>query len=227
MRTLLVREFVAQNNSTQIRHIIQILASEFALSQHPTAARGGSSPWLPAPSPWGSRLRYYACEALYNIVKDIVTESNKFDLVAFVPLLRERIYSNNQYVRQFIISWILVLESVPDINLLDYLPEILDGLFQILGDSSKEIRRTGRSLILTSCFLTELEAEEWFKTLSIECLGTRLNDISLGEPDLLAAGVQCEHTAGCDSVSGPSTGLGSHEEVEKSVLVGLATLKGP
>lgn len=38
--------------------------------------------------------------------KDIVTESNKFDLVAFVPLLRERIYSNNQYARQFIISWV-------------------------------------------------------------------------------------------------------------------------
>ena len=33
-----------------------------------------------------------------------------------------------------------MLESVPDINLLDYLPEILDGLFQILGDNGKEIR---------------------------------------------------------------------------------------
>ncbi|XP_031678883.1 protein VAC14 homolog isoform X2 [Oncorhynchus kisutch] len=202
--TRLVREFVAQNNSTQIRHVIQILASEFALSQHPHSRKGGLiglaacsialgkdsglylkeliEPVLTCFNDSDSRLRYYACEALYNIVKvargavlphfnvlfdglsklaadpdpnvksgselldrllkDIVTESNKFDLVAFVPLLRERIYSNNQYARQFIISWILVLESVPDINLLDYLPEILDGLFQILGDSSKEIRRT-------------------------------------------------------------------------------------
>uniref|UniRef100_A0A8C4X627 Protein VAC14 homolog n=1 Tax=Erpetoichthys calabaricus TaxID=27687 RepID=A0A8C4X627_ERPCA len=199
----LVREFVAQNNSTQIKHVIQILATEFALSQHPHSRKGGLiglaacsialgkdsglylkeliEPVLACFNDSDSRLRYYACEALYNIVKvargavlphfnvlfdglsklaadpdpnvksgselldrllkDIVTESNKFDLVAFVPLLRERIYSNNQYARQFIISWILVLESVPDINLLEYLPEILDGLFQILGDSSKEIRK--------------------------------------------------------------------------------------
>ncbi|XP_006005344.1 protein VAC14 homolog [Latimeria chalumnae] len=199
----LVREFVAQNNASQIRHVIQILSQEFALSQHPHSRKGGLiglaacsialgkdsglylkeliEPVLTCFNDADSRLRYYACEALYNIVKvargsvlphfnvlfdglsklaadpdpnvksgselldrllkDIVTESNKFDLVAFVPLLRERIYSNNQYARQFIISWILVLESVPDINLLEYLPEILDGLFQILGDNSKEIRK--------------------------------------------------------------------------------------
>ncbi|XP_069510892.1 protein VAC14 homolog isoform X1 [Ambystoma mexicanum] len=199
----LVREFVAQNNAVQIKHVIQILSQEFALSQHPHSRKGGLiglaacsialgkdsglylkeliEPVLTCFNDADSRLRYYACEALYNIVKvargsvlphfnvlfdglsklaadpdpnvksgselldrllkDIVTESNKFDLVGFVPLLRERIYSNNQYARQFIISWILVLESVPDINLLDYLPEILDGLFQILGDNSKEIRK--------------------------------------------------------------------------------------
>ncbi|XP_055993021.1 protein VAC14 homolog [Sorex fumeus] len=199
----LVREFVAQNNAVQIQHVIQTLSQEFALSQHPHSRKGGLiglaacsialgkdselylrelvEPVLTCLGDSDSRLRYYACEALYNIVKvargavlphfnvlfdglsklaadpdpnvksgselldrllkDIVTESSKFDLVGFIPLLRERVYSNNQYARQFIISWIQVLESVPDINLLDYLPEILDGLFQILGDNGKEIRK--------------------------------------------------------------------------------------
>lgn len=96
-----------------------------------------------------SRVRYYACEALYNIakahrarilpyfnelfdalatlagdpdkdvrnggelldrlVKDIVLESASFNIAAFIPLLKERIYAHNPFVRQFVVSWIHAL----------------------------------------------------------------------------------------------------------------------
>lgn len=76
-------------------------------------------------------------------MQDIVTESPQtFDLKAFIPLLRERIYTRNSFSRQFIISWISVLNAVPEINMVAYLPEILDGLFQMLDDNSIEIHTT-------------------------------------------------------------------------------------
>jgi vacuole morphology and inheritance protein 14 len=41
----------------------------------------------------------------------------------------------------FFILQIAVLDAVPDINMLVLLPEILDGLFRILGDPKLEIRK--------------------------------------------------------------------------------------
>lgn len=34
-----------------------------------------------------------------------------------------------------------MLDSVPDINMIDWLPDFLDGLFHMLSDSNKEIRQ--------------------------------------------------------------------------------------
>ncbi|XP_064345017.1 uncharacterized protein LOC135322023 isoform X1 [Camelus dromedarius] len=82
---------MAQNNTVQIKHVIQTLSQEFALSQHPHSRKGGLiglaacsialgkdsglylkeliEPVLTIFNDADSRLRYYACEALYNIVK--------------------------------------------------------------------------------------------------------------------------------------------------------------
>ncbi|KAJ0096269.1 hypothetical protein Patl1_15526 [Pistacia atlantica] len=142
-----------------------------------------------------SRVRYYACEALYNIakvvrgdfiiffnqifdalcklsadsdanvqsaahlldrlVKDIVTESDQFSIEEFIPLLRERMNVLNPYVRQFLVGWITVLDSVPDIDMLGFLPDFLDGLFNMLSDSSHEIRQQADSAL--SEFLQEIK----------------------------------------------------------------------
>ena len=128
-----------------------------------------------------SRVRYYACEAMYNItkvarghvllffnelfdglcklyldtdtdvrngaqlldrlLKDVVTEAEHFDIVKFIPLLRERIKIQSPYVRQLLVGWISVLDSVPDIDMLEYLPDYLGGLFDMLADQQKDIKQ--------------------------------------------------------------------------------------
>ncbi|XP_049876848.1 protein VAC14 homolog isoform X2 [Pectinophora gossypiella] len=82
-----------------------------------------------------------AAELLDRLVKDIVTESSMFELAAFIPMLRERMYTRNAFARQFLVSWVCVLDAVPDIDLIPHLPDLLDGLFKMLDDANPEIRR--------------------------------------------------------------------------------------
>ncbi|KAL7240174.1 hypothetical protein ACSBR2_005946 [Camellia fascicularis] len=213
----IVKQLAAAGDHDKITAVINLLTTEFTNSAQANHRKGGliglaaatvglSSeaaqhleqivpPVLSSFSDQDSRVRYYACEALYNIakvvrgdfivffnrifdalcrlsadsdanvqsaahlldrlVKDIVTESDQFSIEEFIPLLRERMNILNPYVRQFLVGWITVLDSVPDIDMLGFLPDFLDGLFNMLSDSSHEIRQQADSAL--SEFLQEIK----------------------------------------------------------------------
>ncbi|CAG9861104.1 unnamed protein product [Phyllotreta striolata] len=205
----MVKEFAAVNNTGQIKRLLKVLGQDFAVSQNAHAKKGGLiglaaiaialgkntetytdeliRPILNCMVDQDLRVRYYACESLYNVVKvsrgavlchfpaifnslskiatdpdhnvknaselldrllkEIVLENTEFDLDGFIPLLRERIYTKNAFSRQFIISWISVLNSEPDLDLIRYLPEILDGLFRILDDPNLEVKKMCETIL--------------------------------------------------------------------------------
>lgn len=91
---------------------------------------------------------------LDRLVKDIVTESETFHVEHFLPLLTTYIRRTNPYIRQLLVGWIVTLDSVPDISMIDYLPDFLDGLFNMLSDSNREIRQAADSAL--SEFLKEV-----------------------------------------------------------------------
>ncbi|CDY36250.1 BnaC07g21040D [Brassica napus] len=212
-----VKNLTSAGDHDKLSKVIDILVKEFAKSPQPNHRKGGvlalaavtvglSSaapqyleqivpPVIESFIDQDSRVRYYACEALYNIakivrgefifffnqifdalcklsadsdpsvqsaahvldglVKDIVTESDEFSAEEFIPLLKERMNVLNPYVRRFLVDWITLLDSVPDFDMLGFLPDFLDGLFNMLSDSSHEIRQHAVSAL--SEFLQEIK----------------------------------------------------------------------
>ncbi|XP_020233087.1 protein VAC14 homolog isoform X1 [Cajanus cajan] len=213
----IVKQLSTTGDHVKITAVINLLTTDFTYSPQANHRKGGLislaaatvgltteasqhleeivPPVLNSFADQDSRVRYYACEALYNIakvvrgdfiiffneifdalcklsadsdanvqsaahlldrlVKDIVTESDQFSIEEFIPLLRERMNVLNPYVRQFLVGWITVLDSVPDIDMLGFLPDFLDGLFNMLSDSSHEIRQQADSAL--SEFLQEIK----------------------------------------------------------------------
>jgi vacuole morphology and inheritance protein 14 len=62
-----------------------------------------------------------------------------FSLERFIPLLKERIFVLNPFTRTFLVGWITLLDSIPDLELVSYLPEFLGGLFKFLSDSNRDV----------------------------------------------------------------------------------------
>ncbi|KAG1170256.1 hypothetical protein G6F70_007848 [Rhizopus microsporus] len=226
----LVREH--EKSEETITQIVDALVQEFVYSNNPYARYGGLiglaatsialgqgvskyldiivPPILTCFSNQDQKVRYYACESMYNIakvakgevlryfnsifdalcklsadseisvkngaelldrlIKDIVSElattyespysepynppesgqelftpsslprNTAFSLPRFIPLLSQRIYVRNSASRQFLVSWMSVLDSIPDLELVSFLPEFLDGLIRCLNDASEDVR---------------------------------------------------------------------------------------
>jgi vacuole morphology and inheritance protein 14 len=81
-----------------------------------------------------------AADVLDGLVKDIVTEGNTIDMDKFIPMLSKRVYVTNTECRKFLVNWLVLLDNVPDIEMVQYLPKFLDGIFIMLSDPSDEIR---------------------------------------------------------------------------------------
>ncbi len=89
--------------------------------------------------------------SVLHTVDDIPVESDKeeregsidlpmaFSLDRFIPLLKERIFVLNPFTRTFLVGWITLLDSIPDLELVSYLPEFLGGLFKFLSDPNRDV----------------------------------------------------------------------------------------
>ncbi|WFD32293.1 hypothetical protein MSPP1_003338 [Malassezia sp. CBS 17886] len=83
-----------------------------------------------------------------------------FSLARLVPLLADRMQVISPLTRNYLISWIAVLDSVPDLQLVVYLPAFLRALFQYLSDPNMDVR-VATSEVLAD-FLREISrAAKW------------------------------------------------------------------
>jgi vacuole morphology and inheritance protein 14 len=119
-------------------------------------------------------------ELLDRLIKDIVSESastfvsalshpekeasdeasqqdhphTAFSLARFIPLLQERITVIHPYTRMFLVSWITLLDSIPDLELVSFLPSFLAGLFRFLSDVNQDVHTATQ--IALERFLAEI-----------------------------------------------------------------------
>ena len=121
-------------------------------------------------------------ELLDRLVKDIVSESaasyisvlnisekdtsdpdaledpglpTAFSLPDFIPLLKERIHVISPFTRTFLVSWLSLLDTIPDLELVCYLPEFLGGLIKFLGDPNRDVHVATQGLL--DNFLAEIK----------------------------------------------------------------------
>ena len=95
-----------------------------------------------------------------------LAENKAFSLARFVPLLAERIYVVSPFTRNFLVSWITVLDSVPQLELVSFLPSFLDGLLKYLSDPNTDVRVATANVLAD--FLKEIKEAAEKRQLLLE-----------------------------------------------------------
>lgn len=60
----------------------------------------------------------------------------------------------NPFTRIFLVSWITLLDSIPDLELVSYLPSFLGGLFRFLSDPNQDVHTATQTAL--ERFLVEI-----------------------------------------------------------------------
>lgn len=88
-------------------------------------------------------------------IEDISEPPTAFSLPKFIPLLKERVWVINPFTRTFLVGWITLLDSIPDLELVTYLPEFLGGLLKFLGGHNPDVHAATQSCL--DKFLNEIK----------------------------------------------------------------------
>ncbi|EEB06198.1 vacuolar protein [Schizosaccharomyces japonicus yFS275] len=83
------------------------------------------------------------------------TRSGTFSIASVIPLFAERIYVLNPNTRMFLVSWIQLLDSIPDLEFITYVPTLLDGLLNYLNDPNEGVRVATSNCLAN--FLAEIQ----------------------------------------------------------------------
>lgn len=109
-----------------------------------------------------------------------------FSLARFIPLLQERIYVINPFTRTFLVSWVTLLDTIPDLELVHYLPAFLGGLFKFLSDPNRDVHVVTQGTL--ERFLIEIKKIARIKRGKAECRKGNSDD-------------QAKHSTSSDSAS--------------------------
>lgn len=94
-----------------------------------------------------------------NDDKEVIQEPadlpTAFSLKQFIPLLKDRSYTINPFTRTFLVGWITLLDSIPDLELVTFLPEFLGSLLKFLSDPNRDVHQATQACL--DKFLSEIK----------------------------------------------------------------------